>query len=264
MPSYVPNATQTTEPVESRAVESAALEFRALKAKVVDDDARITALEDLVPTVGNSALSNAVWVTRFSGDGATLAYTLAVTPVSVNSVDIYINGVYQQKDTFTLSGAVITFSEAPPVGTNNIEVKVLAVTSAVATYTVNVNAAGIINSTVGLAIPVTVTPSPDGRYVTVFGEFIDTPPTPTSYSAVIVDFPAGKSIISTQASIGTGTATLLDSSYNELFGTAVTVLDGNLTSGGDNAIRVQWRTKTSFDPSHLAVRVYFTATYRVV
>ena len=36
MPSYVPNATQTTEPVESRTVESAALEFRTLKTRVND------------------------------------------------------------------------------------------------------------------------------------------------------------------------------------------------------------------------------------
>ena len=34
MATYVPNATQTTEPVESRAVESAALEFRTLKTRI--------------------------------------------------------------------------------------------------------------------------------------------------------------------------------------------------------------------------------------
>lgn len=42
MATYVPNATQTTEPIESRAVESAALEFRTLKTSI---NTRILALE---------------------------------------------------------------------------------------------------------------------------------------------------------------------------------------------------------------------------
>lgn len=37
MATYVPNATDTTEPVESQTVESAALEFRTLKTRVVAD-----------------------------------------------------------------------------------------------------------------------------------------------------------------------------------------------------------------------------------
>lgn len=123
---YVPNATQTAEPVESRTVESAALEFRTLKTKVVEDADRITALEGLIPTIGDGTLPSAVWVQRFSGDGATTAFTLTTATVSSNAVDVYINGVYQQKNTFSVAGAVISFSEAPTAGTNNIEIKVTA------------------------------------------------------------------------------------------------------------------------------------------
>jgi len=43
MATYVPNATQTTEPVESQTVESAALEFRTLKARVNALAASVTA-----------------------------------------------------------------------------------------------------------------------------------------------------------------------------------------------------------------------------
>ena len=43
MATYVPNATQTTEPVESRTVESAALEFRTLKGSI---NARMDTLQD--------------------------------------------------------------------------------------------------------------------------------------------------------------------------------------------------------------------------
>jgi len=46
MATYVPNATQTTEPVESRPVESAALEFRTLKTRINALEAAV-AVEDV-------------------------------------------------------------------------------------------------------------------------------------------------------------------------------------------------------------------------
>lgn len=58
---------------------------------------------------------------NFTGDGATLTFTLANAPYSENAVLIYINGVYQQRNTYSISGTTLTFSEAPPV-TSSIEV----------------------------------------------------------------------------------------------------------------------------------------------
>jgi hypothetical protein len=58
---------------------------------------------------------------NFTGDGTTVAFTLSAAPNSENSTFIYINGVYQQKNTYTVSGTTLTFSEAPPV-TSSIEV----------------------------------------------------------------------------------------------------------------------------------------------
>lgn len=50
---YVPNAATITEPIESRSVESAALEFRTLKAKVVENsNATLTALRDSSTAIG--------------------------------------------------------------------------------------------------------------------------------------------------------------------------------------------------------------------
>lgn len=51
MATYVPNATQTTEPVESRTVESAALEFRTLKESVNTRIAALTADFDALEAV---------------------------------------------------------------------------------------------------------------------------------------------------------------------------------------------------------------------
>ena len=56
-----------------------------------------------------------------TGDGANVAFTLASAPTSENTTQVYINGVYQQKNTYSVSGVTLTFSEAPPIN-STIEV----------------------------------------------------------------------------------------------------------------------------------------------
>ncbi len=58
----------------------------------------------------------------FSGDNTTTAFTLAVDPGSENNTFVFISGVYQQKDTYSVTGTTLTFSVAPPTGSNNIQV----------------------------------------------------------------------------------------------------------------------------------------------
>jgi hypothetical protein len=60
-------------------------------------------------------------IANFTGNGSTVAFTLVNSSLSENSTNVYINGVYQQKNTYSVAGAVLTFSEAPPV-TSSIEV----------------------------------------------------------------------------------------------------------------------------------------------
>jgi hypothetical protein len=60
-------------------------------------------------------------VANFTGNGVTVAFTLTSAPVNENTTNVYINGVYQQKNTYSVAGAVLTFSEAPPT-TSSIEV----------------------------------------------------------------------------------------------------------------------------------------------
>jgi hypothetical protein len=60
-------------------------------------------------------------VANFTGNGAQTIFTLPIVPISENSTQVYINGVYQNKDTYSLTSASITFSEAPPL-TSKIEV----------------------------------------------------------------------------------------------------------------------------------------------
>jgi hypothetical protein len=51
---------------------------------------------------------------NFTGDGTTVAFTLSTSVANENTISVYINGVYQNKNTFSVSGTTLTFSEAPP------------------------------------------------------------------------------------------------------------------------------------------------------
>lgn len=57
----------------------------------------------------------------FTGNGSTTVFTLTTAAFNENSTSIYINGVYQQKNTYTVSSTTLTFSTAPP-NTSIIEV----------------------------------------------------------------------------------------------------------------------------------------------
>jgi len=56
-----------------------------------------------------------------SGTGSQTTYALGGTPINENTTNVYVNGIYQQKNTYSLSGASLIFSQAPPV-TSTIEV----------------------------------------------------------------------------------------------------------------------------------------------
>lgn len=79
-----------------------------------------TSADVLISTYDNvgSTFNTNPNVDDFIGDGVTKIFTLTT---SATTTDVYINGVYQQKASYSLSSDVITFSEAPPA-TSTIEV----------------------------------------------------------------------------------------------------------------------------------------------
>lgn len=66
-------------------------------------------------------------VNEFTGNGSTTSFTLSA-PAIENNTFVYINGVYQFKSTYSVSGNTITFSTAPP-NTSGIEVVSAAFTT---------------------------------------------------------------------------------------------------------------------------------------
>jgi hypothetical protein len=49
------------------------------------------------------------------GNGVLRVFGMPTGPASIYQTNIYINGVYQNKNTYTLAGSTFTFSEAPPL-----------------------------------------------------------------------------------------------------------------------------------------------------
>jgi len=67
--------------------------------------------------IGGSGATN-VSLNEFSGNGSTTAFTLSADPGTENNTQVYIDGVYQEKGTYAVSGTTLTFSTAPPNGTS--------------------------------------------------------------------------------------------------------------------------------------------------
>lgn len=81
--------------------------------------------------IGNPLITTNYISDSFSGDASTVAFTLSQAPASAASIAVYISGLYQiPTSAYTISGTTLTFTGAPPTGTNNITVLHLGVKSA--------------------------------------------------------------------------------------------------------------------------------------
>lgn len=66
-------------------------------------------------------ITNEQLVEDFNGNGILITFALSNTPVDENSTQVFINGVYQQKNSYSVVGNTLVFSEPPP-DTSTIEV----------------------------------------------------------------------------------------------------------------------------------------------
>ena len=75
-----------------------------------------------VQTAGSTGTPTSITRQVFSGTGSQTIFTLASDPGGAgNSAQVFIGGVYQQRNTYTISGTTLTFNQAPVAGTNNVE-----------------------------------------------------------------------------------------------------------------------------------------------
>jgi hypothetical protein len=72
--------------------------------------------------IGNVPTTAAFPFDQFSGNGSTTAFTLSYAPAGASSIIVSISGVVQNPNTYSINGTTLTFTPAPPTGTNNIAV----------------------------------------------------------------------------------------------------------------------------------------------
>lgn len=82
-----------------------------------------TSTDVLIATYDNLGGSFSADILRanFTGTGSQTVFALPAEPSSLNSTQIYINGVYQNKTTYSILASTLTFSQAPPIN-SSIEV----------------------------------------------------------------------------------------------------------------------------------------------
>jgi len=73
--------------------------------------------------IGNQPTTASFPLDTFNGDDSTTQFTLTQSPGSASAIDVHVGSIYQTPGSgYTVSGNVITFTSAPPTGTNNIVV----------------------------------------------------------------------------------------------------------------------------------------------
>jgi hypothetical protein len=90
----------------------------------VDAQGRLTSVTTVTTAGSGSGGGGTLDIEQdtFNGDGTTGPFNLTSSADSKNNLQVYIDGVYQSKDNFSVSGTSLTFTTAPNTGTDNIEV----------------------------------------------------------------------------------------------------------------------------------------------
>ena len=75
--------------------------------------------------IGNSpdAIQNSIEITRFNGNSACTEFQIPQDVDDAKAIEVLVNSVQQDPDnSYSVVNGLITFSEAPSVGTNNVTV----------------------------------------------------------------------------------------------------------------------------------------------
>jgi len=130
-------------------------------------------------------------VSAHTGNGSTTAFTLSAVAGDEANTQVFIDGIYQAKTTYSLSGSTLTFSEAPPAS-SDIEVVIGSKTNTF-TDTTQINLSGGVSATFLTAGLTTATTSISTTvvvnthlYVIAAGLTITLPASPTAGQRVLI------------------------------------------------------------------------------
>ena len=205
------------------------------------DSAPLSGAEVVVHQIGNGITGQAMTVDEFTGDGSTAAYTLSINPISENNTFVYIDGVYQEKGTYAVSGTTLTFDSNIANG-HSIEVVMPTTTQINQPATDSINSIGMFDDTTIQGSEVTSTTMTTTSATTIATHAAAT------YRTIkyIVQLTQGTDYHSTEINLIHDGSTVYISEYGTLFDNAVlgtlsaTISSGNvllqLTPGSNSSL----------------------------
>lgn len=107
-------------------------------------------LADTVLDASNLASSLLPTIHRFTGDGTDTTFDLGNTAIDERATNVYISGVYQQKNTYSVVAGVLTFVTPPP---NGFEIEVTVSSSISVSYEVSTLPEGQVAIELKTALP---------------------------------------------------------------------------------------------------------------
>ncbi len=200
-------------------------DFVASGTTITFDTAPASGRNIVVHHVKSSISGSNVILNSFTGDGSDTTFTLSTAPQSENNTQVYLDGVYQNKTTYSVSGTTLTFDAAPA---NTVAIEVMMFTQT----TVNEPAA----NTVGVT-QLDLSDGTNGQVLTTNG----------SGTLSFADAAGGVDGIVSSAD---ATAITIDSSERVGIGIASPATELHIFSADQNALTVE--TDTAINQIHLS------------
>src|SRR6056300_1400216 len=98
-------------------------DYVASGTTITFDTAPVNGRRIVVQHILSSVAGNSTLYTSLTGDGSTTAFTLSGAPGHENNTQVFMDGVYQQKDSYIVNGTTLTFDAAPA---NSAEIEVMS------------------------------------------------------------------------------------------------------------------------------------------
>lgn len=138
-----------TDEIDSAAANTIMTSFKETVIFTADDTPTPDNWQTVVISLqqGDIVIDNFTVGTDWTADVST-TLPLSVTPDSENDIEIFMDGVTQHHNTYTLSGSTVTFNAAIVTGVTNIEIRIGQDVSTASLSTGSVNSTHILDGTI--------------------------------------------------------------------------------------------------------------------
>jgi hypothetical protein len=211
------------------------------------DAAPASGQEVVVHIIGSGLHGQSLSVLQDSGDGTEVNFTLPVNPLHENNTFVYLDGVYQEKATYSVSGTTLTFDTAPVSG-HSIEVVIPKTTDINTPANNSITSLGMFNGIQASEITSTTVASTSATTIATHAA--------TTYRTVkyLVQCTQGTDYHSTEINLIHDGTTVYITEYGTLYDNAVLGTFDASISGGNILLQITAGSATS-----MGIKVISTA-----